>query len=239
MGRLFLVRHAQASFLADNYDELSKLGEKQARLLGEFWARRKMAFDRVCTGPAVRHRRTAEIVGEVFQQGGLRLPEPAVMPELDEFAADAVLSEGLAQLLPQNAEIRKLHEQFQRAVTEEQRRAAFQRLFEAVVSRWVQGEIAITVAGTWQEFCACVNRGLSRFFAASKRGELAVLFTSGGPISVCVQRALQLSAQETLRVAWMSRNAAFSEFLFSGDRVTLSTFNAFPHLDDDSLLTYR
>ena len=56
---------------------------------------------------------------------------------------------------------------------------------------------------------------------------------------MAMQRALNLSPQDTLRVAWMSRNCSYSEFLFSGDRFTLSTFNAFPHLDDAALLTYR
>jgi hypothetical protein len=68
---------------------------------------------------------------------------------------------------------------------------------------------------------------------------VVAIFTSGGPLSVVAQRALHLSAQDTLRIAWMARNSSFSEFLFSGDRLTLSSFNSFPHLDDDSLLTYR
>jgi hypothetical protein len=34
MGVLYLVRHAQASFLEPNYDKLSTLGETQARVLG-------------------------------------------------------------------------------------------------------------------------------------------------------------------------------------------------------------
>jgi broad specificity phosphatase PhoE len=54
MGILFLVRHAQASFLEQNYDKLSALGEAQACHLGEYWARRKILFDRVCAGPRVR-----------------------------------------------------------------------------------------------------------------------------------------------------------------------------------------
>ena len=58
MGRVFLVRHAQASFLEPDYDKLSATGEAQARVLGEYWARHKIVFDRVCTGPRVRHRET-------------------------------------------------------------------------------------------------------------------------------------------------------------------------------------
>jgi hypothetical protein len=54
-----------------------------------------------------------------------------------------------------------------------------------------------------------------------------------------MRRALHLSAEDTLRLTWMSRNASVSEFLASGERFTLSTFNAHPHLDGDGLLTYR
>ena len=34
MSELHLVRHAQASFGSDNYDQLSDLGHRQSRLLG-------------------------------------------------------------------------------------------------------------------------------------------------------------------------------------------------------------
>jgi len=54
-----------------------------------------------------------------------------------------------------------------------------------------------------------------------------------------MRRALHLSAEDALQLTWMSRNASFTGFLASGERFTLSTFNAHPHLDGDSLLTYR
>jgi len=66
MGRLFLVRHGQASFLSRNYDQLSSLGETQARHLGSYWAKRGMIFDRVGTGPSQRHRQSAQIAGEAY-----------------------------------------------------------------------------------------------------------------------------------------------------------------------------
>ena len=37
MSELILIRHAQASFGEENYDKLSDLGHKQARLLGGFF----------------------------------------------------------------------------------------------------------------------------------------------------------------------------------------------------------
>ena len=40
MGQLYLVRHGQASFGADDYDQLSELGRRQAVQLGRYWAQR-------------------------------------------------------------------------------------------------------------------------------------------------------------------------------------------------------
>jgi broad specificity phosphatase PhoE len=239
MGRLFLVRHAQASFLSQNYDQLSQLGETQSRLLGEYWARHRVVFDRVCTGPAKRHQETARIVGEACRRSGLKFPEPVILEEFNEFNGEAVLSQSLPQLLKQDARIRELHGALQNSNTETEKRANFQRLFEAVISMWVSRDIAPHNVETWQEFCLRVNRGLKSFFADGGKGEVVAIFTSGGPLSVVVQSALHLSAQDTLRIAWMARNCSFSEFLFSRDRLTLSSFNSFPHLDDDLLLTYR
>ena len=239
MGRLFLVRHAQASFLSENYDRLSELGETQARLLGEYWARRNVKLDRVCAGPAMRHRRTAQIVDEAYRKSGLPFAEPVIMEQFDEFQGEAVLETSLPQLRTSNRKIRELYGVMQSSKSEIEKRANFQRLFEAVISLWVGGEIVPEGVEPWQQFTARVNRGLMTFLGNSGKGEDAVIFTSGGPLSVAVQRALHLSEQDTLRVAWMSRNSSWSEFLFSGERLTLSSFNSFPHLDNDSLLTYH
>ena len=85
MGRLYLIRHAQASVLSQNYDQLSRLGEKQARLLGEYWACRNVVFDRVCSGPALRHRHTAQLVSDAYRTAGRDFPRPTIADEFDEF----------------------------------------------------------------------------------------------------------------------------------------------------------
>jgi len=184
MGRLFLVRHAQASFLSQNYDQLSTLGEKQANLLGEYWAQRNVVFDRVCTGPALRHQHTAQLVSNAYRKAGRHFPSPTVAAEFDEFQGEAVLSESLPQLLASNPKIRELHRVLQSAGDDVTKRANFQRLFEAVISMWVSGEITPPSAEPWRHFCARVNRGLSAFLVKSCKGQIAAIFTSGGPISL-------------------------------------------------------
>jgi broad specificity phosphatase PhoE len=239
MSRVLLVRHAQASFLEPNYDKLSALGETQAHHLGEYWVRRKIAFDRTCSGPCLRQRDSARIVSETYRDAGLSFPEPIIMREFDEYQGEAVLERALPQLVETDATIRELHQQFLNVRSLAARSKPFQKMFEAVIGKWVGGAISVPGVESWDEFCTRVNRGLSRFLSGASRGEQSAIFCSGGPISVAVQRALNLTAQDTLRVAWMSRNCSYSEFLYSGERFTLSAFNAFPHLDDVSLLTYR
>jgi broad specificity phosphatase PhoE len=238
MSRLYLVRHAQASFLQADYDKLSPLGETQSRLLGEYWARHGVVFDRVGCGPRVRQNHTARIVADAYHEKGLPFPEPAVMDEFDEYQGEAVLAVALPQLVETNASVRELHRHFIAAPDSAARVRTFQKLFQSIITRWVAGELTVPGAESWPEFSARVNHGLSRFLAQGRRGEQTAIFCSGGPVSVAVGRALNLSAPDILRVAWMLRNSSHSEFLYSGERFTLSSLNAVPHIEDAAHVTY-
>jgi broad specificity phosphatase PhoE len=132
-----------------------------------------------------------------------------------------------------------LHSAFQDSSESGERRKTFQKLFEAVISKWVAGEVVADGIESWPEFCLRVERGLVQVVRDTPAAATAVIFTSAGAIGAAMRRALHLSAEDTLRVTWMSRNASITEFLGSGERFTLSTFNAHPHLDGDGLLTYR
>ncbi|HET6930015.1 MAG TPA: histidine phosphatase family protein [Candidatus Acidoferrum sp.] len=239
MSVVFLVRHAQASFLEPNYDKLSKLGETQAHLLGEYWARHKIAFDRACTGPRVRQKDTLSILSDSCRKAGVAFPQPQVLPEFDEYQGEAVLEKGLPGLLETNETIRSLHAAFQHSSGSTGRRATFQKLFAAVIGKWVNGKICPPGVETWLEFCSRVNSGLTTFLSAGKPGERVAIVASGGPIAVAMQRALQLSPESTLNISWMSRNSSWSEFIYSGARFTLSSFNCHAHIEDAAMLTYR
>ena len=239
MSRLILVRHGQASFLEPNYDKLCPNGEVQSRLLGEYWAARGVSFSHAWSGPCDRQIQTGRIVQAAYRNLGREFPEVAIMNEFDEYPGVAVLRRGLPRLLEASEEIRHLHREFENSVHPSERRRSFQKLFEVVIGRWVSGDLVIAGVESWPAFCARVCSGLAKIANGATAAGDVVVFTSGGPIGVAMQRALNLSHAETLQMTWMSRNASFSEFLASGERFTLSTFNAHPHLDEDSLLTYR
>jgi broad specificity phosphatase PhoE len=239
MGILYMVRHAQASFLEPNYDKLSALGEAQSRLLGEHWAQRKITFDRACVGPCARQKDTVKLVSAACEKAGLRFPEPQTLPEFDEYHAEEVLRSTLPALLEKDQKIRDLHAAFLAAANNAAQRTTFQHLFAAVIGDWVRGVIRAEGVETWPQFCARVNSGLTKFLSSEKRDERVAIFTSGGPIAVATQRALHLSPESTLQMTWMSRNSSWSEFLYNSDRFTLSSFNIHEHIADPALLTYR
>jgi broad specificity phosphatase PhoE len=160
------------------------------------------------------------------------------MNEFDEYPAEAVLKLGLPQLLETSEEVRDLRRAFELAEDSGERKRRFQQMFEAVIGVWVSGELVVDDVESWQKFCARVDRGITTIVSGAAPGD-SVVFTSGGPIGIAMRRALNLSHADTLQLTWMSRNASFTEFLSSGDRFTLSAFNAHPHLEDESLLTYR
>jgi broad specificity phosphatase PhoE len=239
MGTLFLVRHAQASFLEQDYDKLSAVGEAQAIVLGDYLARRNVLFDRVWVGPRVRHKETANLVKKNYDEAGVTFPEPLVMPEFDEYQAEAVLTQSLPKLIEKDEKIRKLHAAFQASLEPTGRRASFQKLFEVVIGMWVDDAICPQGVETWSEFCARVNSGIAKVCGSGGHGERVAVFTSGGPIAVAMKRALRLSAESALGVSWMSRNSSWSEFMYSEQRFTLSSFNVHAHIDDPAMRTYR
>ena len=63
MAELIVVRHGQAAFGQDNYDQLSDLGHIQSQLLGETLAQMNWVPDRVITGTLKRQRDTLSSMG--------------------------------------------------------------------------------------------------------------------------------------------------------------------------------
>lgn len=239
MSLLYLVRHAQASFLQENYDKLSPLGEQQATMLGKYWAARKLKFDRVATGPCERQIHTAQLVARAYQASNQKFPELQELEEFDEYQAEAVLKRALPELLSTDDSIAKLQAAFKSSATNAEQRKHFQKLFESVINKWVRAEISPKDVESWQQFKTRVNSALNKFLNQGQRGETVAIFTSGGPIAIAMQTALSLSDESSLGVSWMSQNCSWSEFLYGADRFTLSTFNSHPHMEDPAMLTYR
>ncbi len=234
-----MVRHGQASFFSDNYDQLSPLGEKQARLLGEYWVRRGVRFDEIYAGPRVRQIETAQLAGEAFRRAGLPWPEARQIEELDEHQVDRLIKLAMPEIGAAHPDILALHTAYANSQTPRDKHRNFQLMFERVVMLWVRGEAAAPGVETWKAFRERVGAGMRRMTDGQQSGRSVAAFTSVGAVTVSLQLALACGDRTAFDLGWRLRNCSITEFVFSRDRITLEGFNAFPHLDEPSLWTYR
>jgi broad specificity phosphatase PhoE len=239
MSLLTLVRHGQASFLEPNYDKLSALGERQSKILGEYWVRTGAVFDQVYQGTACRHQRTGDIVANVYRRAGIHWPEVVTMSELDEYPGIAVMRRFLPGLMETHEDIRALEAEFRGAGEKSLAFRVYDRLYQRIIRMWVDEELDSPEVEKWRDFSDRIQHGIGQIRErAAQNGRIAV-FTSGGVIGATVRLALDLAPQRSLEVSWTSRNASYTEFLSSEERFSLSSFNNHPHLEDADLLTYR
>ena len=81
MATIYLVRHGQASFGKENYDQLSPRGWEQGRILGR-WLAGKVEPGAVFGGNLQRHRETVEAITTGY---GVSLPDMQVLEGVNEF----------------------------------------------------------------------------------------------------------------------------------------------------------
>ncbi len=236
MSFLFLVRHGQASFDGDDYDQLSARGLEQCRQLGLHWAGLNLIFDHVFVGPRRRHWQTLDAVAAVYRERGLNWQQPVELPELDEHSGQDVLSRTLPELMRRDPVVREMKAKLRKDSDTAQR--DYLLLFQKVTRMWVRRELNLPDLEAWHEFRARVNQGIAKITGASGSKKNVVAFTSGGPTAAAMGFALGIDDEKTLELSWVVRNAAYTEFLFSRGRFSLVTFNAVPHLTDRELLTY-
>jgi broad specificity phosphatase PhoE len=119
------------------------------------------------------------------------------------------------------------------------RNRSFQKMFEALTSVWQQEEIEVEGVESWSTFRSRVRAFLERIISREESGRRIVVFTSGGVIGLIVQTVLGAPEVKMLDLNWRIRNCSQTEFIFSRGRLSLDSFNATPHLNEPSLITYR
>jgi len=239
MSRLTLVRHGQASFLAEDYDQLSELGVRQCRLLGEYWRTHGIEFDRVYMGPRKRHRQSVEAVAGAFAEQGVPWPEAVEHPGLDEFSWGELMEHAKNRLSQTHEHIRTLGRAYLDAPNREEKGRTIQHLVEAVTQLWIAGEIDEPNIEPWPDFQERVHASVQEMIADSDSGTRVAAFTSGGTVAVTIQRALHTTPEKTLELIWTLRNGAMAEFLYSAHRFNLASFNDAPHLTTPDTWTFR
>ena len=212
MGTLYLVRHGQASFGADDYDQLSPLGEKQSVRLGEYFAQRGVQFEAALCGTLKRHTQT---YAGIAQGAGLDL-QPLSWPGLNEFDSEAVIHAIHPHPLDRPTDPKDARQHF--------------RLLRDGLTQWMAGTVTPRGMPSYVDFVAGITSALDHL-KREHVGHKVLLVSSGGPISTAVGHILGTPAETTIELNMRIRNSAVTEFAFNPKRHTLLTYNTLPHLD--------
>jgi len=212
MGTLYLIRHGQASFGADDYDQLSALGMRQSVRLGEYLAGKGLHFDAALTGTLRRHRQT---YAGVCQGAGIALAAQE-FAGLNEYDSAAVVEAIHPHVL-------------EKPDTPEKYRNHF-RLLRDGLTQWANGVVSPRGMPSYREFVAGVNAALHHVLNHHEGNVLLV--SSGGPIATAVGQVLGTTPETTIELNMRIRNSAVTEFAFNPKRHVLLTYNTLPHLDE-------
>ncbi len=216
MGTLYLVRHGQASFGADDYDQLSARGQQQSERLGAYWRERGLRFDAVLCGTLRRHGQTLAGIRQGLGDQPGPLPEPLLLPGLNEYDSQAL--------------IRAIHPaRLPRPDTPELFKQHFRLLCDAM-AQWMAGTISPAGMPSWNDFSGGVRAVLEQVRRQHAGGHV-LLVSSGGPIAAAVGEVLSTPPEVTIALNMRIRNSAVTEFSVSPKRLMLQTFNTLPHLD--------
>jgi broad specificity phosphatase PhoE len=194
-----------------------------------------------------RQRETAQLVAEGlgssearggtarFDAPGAVLADFTVEPAFDEYDGSALLASYASSLSPDE----QARAGWPELLTDRKR---FQLFLELAARAWVDGRIATEALVPWSGFYGRIVAALGRIMASEGRNKTLVIATSGGVIGAAVANVLGHSNYVGIELNWAVHNASLTRLIYSSSKVSLSMFNALPHLERlgrPELITYR
>lgn len=216
MTTIYFVRHGQASFGAESYDKLSPNGELQATLLGQYLDQILKEAPYVVAGSMQRHQQTTHLALAAS------FPEADVVTNAawNEFNHQEVFSRYDARF-NQPELLKEEVAQF------ESPREYLAQIFEGAMQRWTGGDFHHDYDESWPEFKARVENALAELCddLAKSKPRYAVVFTSGGVISVVAGKLLELSTNRTFALNWAIANTSLTTLRLVGNEPQLLSLN--------------
>lgn len=230
MGSLYLVRHGQASFGSQNYDALSALGHQQGHVVGQALKARGVLPEVVIAGTMQRHQETARAALSAM---ALDLPMQ-VHAGVNEFDHENVIEVAEPRFADKPLMMAEM-------VASGDPRRAFQAFFQGAVSRWVMGQHEAEYAEPWSVFKLRCVAALDELVQLTPAKGHAVVFTSGGFISVVCAHLLGLHDTQAFNINWTLANAGITKINVGRDGLHLLSINEHAHLEGGNapLLSYR
>lgn len=212
MGTIHLIRHGQASWGSDDYDQLSALGTEQATALGTSWEASGWAPTDAVAGGMKRHAQTA--IATIDAVGGDGYDVDPRWNEYDHLA------------------LARAHDPSALAGDPK----GFQAVLNLAITEWMSGS---TEAGEpYETFRGRVLAGLDQVVSQATSGRSIAVFTSGGPIAMVVSQLLAGDDSLFQRVNDVVVNASVTTVIVGQTGPRVLAFNEHVHLPRD-MVTFR
>ncbi|MGB1140635.1 MAG: histidine phosphatase family protein [Halioglobus sp.] len=235
MATIYLVRHGQASFGAENYDELSELGRRQATVVGEYFRDCGIHLDAAYSGDLSRQRETAELA---LASQPSDVPH-MIDPRFNELDNDEQIRHLMPEVLARRPDIKALVD---KGLSDSK---AYQKVIDAVFNFWVSPECDEPAIQSWADYSGGVRDALENVMREQGGGKTVAVFLSGGTMATIVSQVLGLSGEHTYRFYEPVFNCAVTQLFYSGSKVSLSYYNDCSFLRvlgtqrDEQLISYR
>jgi len=231
MSKIHFFRHAQASFMADDYDKLSPHGEKQSAELGKYLVEKGRYFDKIFVGPLQRQQHTYQIVADVFARHNKEIPKPIIIKGLKEHSGTEAMQASIPELLKNHPKVRDWLAEVKENPKLKRRNNLL--AFQYFMDEWAEGKINPEGIETWAAFRKSAREGLKTILDSTAKGERIGVFTSGGTISAIAAESLKIEDEKrVLAMNFSVRNTSFSTFFYSKNQFNLLSLNEVPHLSD-------
>jgi len=242
VAEILCVRHGQASFASDDYDQLSEVGYWQGKLAGQYLLKSGVAFDCIYSGTLKRQIQTAEAVRAVYLEQGLMPPEiqhDARWNELESEEQVNVLAPVVIERQPELAPL------LENARTDKK---AFQKLVRATFDFWVEHPELAEQGGleTWATAHQRVISVLQEVQHQNGKGCTAGVFTSGGILAIVTAHVLGMPSSSVYPLFEKVINCSITRLIHNRQSIALSSFNEYSYLsaiapegDEGKAITYR
>lgn len=223
MASIILVRHGQASFGAQNYDQLSATGERQAKALGCHFNRCDIQPSLVLSGNMSRHIATRDHC--LAQMDPVKsLSHTAIInPEWNEFDHENVLSVFDARLSSPQSTGAFLSSQTNPA-------HAFITLFTQAITQWQLQEDNTAYTESWLHFKQRINRAMQQLIEQVSEQDIAIVYTSGGVISALILDLLVMPNEQMMTLNQQVINASMTKIFVKHKQAHLVSFNEHAYL---------
>ncbi len=227
MPIVLLIRHAQASFGAADYDVLSERGHAQVDALQRALARRGVVADRVVTGSLRRQRDTGRPWTDA---AGATATTDARWNEYDD-----------GDVLSHHSSIEA---RLARAATDTGPAISsrdFQVVLDEGLQKWVDAGPTSPALQSWPEFLAEITSALDDLGAGLRSGETGLAFSSSGVIAALAASLIGLPERAFVPLNRVSVNTSITKIIVGSRGKTLVSYNDHSHLEDagGDLVTYR